>query len=197
MTYSDESRSHILAHHTSQLNLKSSRSPPRATTPEPTSINPSSSSSKGHILVVEDNAVNQLVVIKMAKRLGYTASVVWNGDEALSYLSSCNTCQSTSTNPGLQTESSSSPSPQRPSLILMDCQMPIMDGYEATRRLRSGDAGDNRILAEEIRKIPVIATTASAIKGDREECERAGMDDWLTKPLALRPLTAMLEKWIG
>ncbi len=71
----------------------------------------------------------------------------------------------------------------------MDCQMPLLDGYEATKRLRTDEK------YKEIRSVPVIALTASAIQGDQEKCQASGMDDYLTKPVNKALLREMLEKW--
>jgi len=133
--------------------------------------------SKTHVLVVEDNAVNQTIALRTIRKLGFPVTAVWNGRDALSYLLA---------------PSASQP---RPAIILMDVQMPVMDGYEATRTLRSGSeyAGENAPL----REIPVIAMTASAIQGDREKCHEAGMDDYLAKPVEKARLEQMLVKWAG
>jgi len=117
------------------------------------------------VLIVEDNPVNQLVAMEMVKRLGLHADVVGDGAEALAALE------------------------RLPyDLILMDCQMPVMDGFEATRRLRDRQPPEQRL--------PVIAMTANAIRGDRERCLEAGMDDYLPKPVRLSELTAMLRRWL-
>jgi CheY-like chemotaxis protein len=126
------------------------------------------------ILVVEDNAINQNYAVQIIKRLGFPVQAVWNGRDALEYLA----------NPTAATP--------RPHIILMDCQMPIMDGYETTRKLRN--SADVSIDAS-LRKIPVIALTASAIKGDKEKCEAAGMDDYITKPVAKQDLERVLVRW--
>jgi CheY-like chemotaxis protein len=114
--------------------------------------------------VVEDNPVNQLVAAEMLKRLGLHADVAGNGAEALEVLD------------------------RLPyDLILMDCQMPVMDGFEATRRLRKQADGP---------RLPVIAMTANAIRGDRERCLDAGMDDYLPKPVRISELKAMMRRWL-
>jgi len=76
--------------------------------------------------------------------------------------------------------------------VLMDCQMPVMDGLEATRRIRRWEEDRHAK-----RRLPIIALTAGAFEEDRDRCLAAGMNDFLTKPLALRNLTAIFEKWIG
>jgi two-component system, sensor histidine kinase and response regulator len=116
------------------------------------------------ILVVEDNAVNQKVVALMLRKLGYSPEVVANGAEALQVLG-------------------------RGSFqaILMDCQMPEMDGFEATRLIRARDWAPSRT--------PIIALTANALPGEREKCLAAGMNDYLAKPLTLEPLSEKLREW--
>lgn len=126
------------------------------------------------VLVVEDNMINQNIVVQITKKLGFPVSAVCNGKEFLDYLA----------NPTASTP--------RPHIVLMDCQMPIMDGYEATRKLRSSTAIP---IDDSLRKVPVIALTASAIKGDREKCEAAGMDDYVTKPVVRHDLERVLVRW--
>jgi signal transduction histidine kinase/DNA-binding response OmpR family regulator len=130
-------------------------------------VGPMDPARKGsRVLVVEDNAANLKVTVRMVERLGYRADVANNGVEAVSIL-------------------------QRVpyDAVLMDCQMPEMDGYEATRRIRSHeDAG---------RHVPIIAMTAAALAGDRERCLAAGMDDYLSKPVKLHVVAALLERWIA
>lgn len=121
---------------------------------------------KNHILVVEDNKVNQTVISLNLESLGYTFDVANNGVEALKYLST-----------------------QICDLILMDCQMPEMDGFEATRNIR--------LLKDKTKSnIPIVALTANAMKGDRERCLDAGMNDFLTKPLDVEALSKSLDKWL-
>jgi len=122
--------------------------------------------SHARILVAEDNAVNQIVILNMLKKLGFSADKVGNGIEAVHAVE------------------------ELPyDLILMDCQMPEMDGYEATMQIRQSPNA-------RLRKIPVIAVTASALNGDFEKCMAAGMDDYITKPIDLSHLSKMLEKWL-
>lgn len=131
------------------------------------------------VLLVEDNPVNQKVAAAQLRNLGYTAVVVGSGAEALNALYT-----------------------QPFALILMDCHMPEMDGFEATRRIRAQEqhthAQDAGIPdASRSRRIPIIAMTASAMHGDREACIAAGMDDFLPKPVRLEHLRAMLIRWTG
>jgi signal transduction histidine kinase/CheY-like chemotaxis protein len=116
------------------------------------------------VLVVEDNAANLKVAVRMVERLGYRADTAGNGDEAVKVLRTVDY-----------------------DAVLMDCQMPEMDGYEATRQIR-------RL---ERRHTPIIAMTASAMAGDRERCLAAGMDDYISKPIKLHIVAAILERWLG
>ena len=135
------------------------------------SVSPSSET-EVHILLVEDNPINRRVIALAIKKLGYSVATVCDGQEALQYLSKDS-------------------QRLRPTAVLMDCQMPIIDGYEATRRIRS----NTDMFDEETRRLPIIALTASAIKGDREACWAAGMDDYLTKPAARDALERTLSRW--
>ncbi|MBM7866810.1 response regulator [Heliobacterium gestii] len=137
--------------------------------PEPIAaeIGDPSSSHKGEILVVEDNRSNQKLALLLLKRLGYQGHSVSTGREALAAVA------------------------DRPySLVLMDCQMPDMDGYGATEaiRRREKESGGH---------LPIIAMTANAMKGDRERCLAAGMDDYLTKPIRPDKLREILEQWLS
>ncbi len=121
---------------------------------------------KIHMLVVEDNPVNQKVIGRMLTKSGFHVDIAENGEVALSMLGE-----------------------QPFDLVLMDCQMPVMDGYQATAEIRE------RFAAQDFR-IPIIALTASAMAGDRERCLRAGMDDYLTKPVKQDALLQMIKKWV-
>lgn len=118
--------------------------------------------------------MNQQIAIKTIQKLGFPVQAVWNGKEALEYL---------------QTPSEDRP---RPDVILMDVQMPILDGYRATYTIRNGKAF---VENPEVSHTPIVAMTASAIQGDREKCEMAGMDDYLAKPVKKPNLEKMLIKW--
>ncbi|MCA1903361.1 MAG: response regulator [Cyanobacteria bacterium KgW148] len=113
------------------------------------------------ILLAEDNPTNQLVAKKLLQKLGYSADIVGNGAEAVEKFSDYD-------------------------VILMDCQMPVLDGYEATKAIRAQQPKD--------RKIIIIAMTANAFESDRERCLAAGMDEYLSKPISAERLGAIL-KW--
>jgi CheY-like chemotaxis protein len=117
------------------------------------------------ILVVEDNAANVKVAVRMVERLGYRADVAGNGVEAVRVLGQVHY-----------------------DAVLMDCQMPEMDGYEAARAIRRNETDG--------RRTPIIAMTASALSGDRERCLAAGMDDYISKPVKLHIVAAVLERWL-
>ncbi|RMG34970.1 MAG: response regulator [Gammaproteobacteria bacterium] len=117
------------------------------------------------VLLVEDNPVNAGVVQKALERLGFACELAENGASALDRLRMAVF-----------------------DLVLMDCQMPVMDGYEATRNWRRHEARTGGHL-------PIIAMTANAMHGDREKCLAAGMDDYLAKPVNLRELSVTLERW--
>jgi len=114
------------------------------------------------VLVAEDNAVNQRLVLRQLKKLGYYSDAVSNGNEVLQALR------------------------QVPyDIILMDCQMPEMDGYEVSRAIRQEQSGSRPY---------IIALTANAMHGDRERCLQSGMNDYLTKPLQLADLESSLQR---
>ncbi|WP_440054665.1 ATP-binding protein [Pseudoalteromonas sp. T1lg65] len=108
------------------------------------------------VLLVEDNKINQTVALTLLKRLGIEAKCVENGEQAITWLKQQPTCYD---------------------IILMDCQMPIMDGYQATQQIRQGQAGKQH------QQSHIIALTANAMQGDREKCLAAGMNDYLSKPI--------------
>ncbi len=118
------------------------------------------------ILLVEDNITNQKVALNILRRFGYSADAAANGKEAIDALEMISY-----------------------DIVLMDCQMPEMDGYEATGEIRNPTS---KVLNH---KVPVIAMTANAINGDRERCLEAGMDDYLCKPVTPRALIDIIEKW--
>jgi two-component system sensor histidine kinase/response regulator len=117
---------------------------------------------RSHVLVAEDNAVNQSVIVRMLARLGLRADVVVDGFQAVQAVAHGNY-----------------------DAVLMDCQMPGMDGFAAARAIRATEGS---------RRLPIIALTASALPGDRERCVAAGMDDYLTKPLTRDALVAVLGR---
>ena len=119
------------------------------------------------ILVAEDNPTNQQVALSILKHLGLRADAVANGADALEAL-------------GTHTYD----------LVLMDVQMPVMDGIEATRRIRSAESAAGKP------RLPVIAMTANAMLGDRSKCLEAGMDDYLSKPVSPRMFATALDKWL-
>ena len=132
--------------------------------PKPEAPHPSSASSAVQILVVEDAPTNRLLMMQMLKQLGYQADAVSNGQQALDQLA---------TKPY--------------DLVLMDCQMPVLDGYEATRQLRRREGTHRHTM--------VIGVTAYAMVGDREKCLAAGMDDYLSKPIRQDSLRSLIEHW--
>ncbi len=117
------------------------------------------------VLLAEDNPINQKVASRLLQKAGYRVDVVENGEEAL--------------NVWLRDSYD---------LIVMDCQMPVMDGYAATAAIREHEAsrGD---------RTPIVAMTAHALEGDRERCLQAGMDDYIRKPVSLEEFVAVLERW--
>jgi CheY-like chemotaxis protein len=128
--------------------------------------------SRVHILLVEDNRVNRIVMTKLADKFGYQISSVENGQEALDYL-----CRS-----------SRQP---RPRAVLMDCSLAPIDGYETTRRIRQ----DRSMFDEETRSLPIIGLTVGARESDVEKCWSAGMDDRLSKPIGSKVYQKTLAKW--
>ncbi|MCG5501149.1 ATP-binding protein [Ectothiorhodospira lacustris] len=120
----------------------------------------------GHILLAEDNPVNQLVAKAMLEQLGLRVSIANNGEEAVSMLDAI-----------------------KADLILMDCRMPVMDGYQATAAIRGGQAPGHR-------EVPVIALTANASVREQHQCLAAGMQACLPKPYTLQQLYSLLQQWL-
>jgi len=118
------------------------------------------------ILVVDDNAANQKVALRMIERLGYRGEVAATGADAVSMLGRGHY-----------------------DAVLMDCQMPEMDGYEASRQIRHNERGG--------RRMPIIAMTADIVAGERDRCLAAGMDDHISKPVKLHVVAAVLERWLA
>jgi PAS domain S-box-containing protein len=123
--------------------------------------------SRGRALVVEDNMVNQEMARAMLDMLGFQVLTASNGQEGVI---------AAADNPDLV-------------LVLMDCQMPVMDGLAAARAIRAAEATGTRV--------PIVALTGNAMPGDREACVAAGMDDYLAKPFSLTALRAMIDRWTG
>ncbi len=123
---------------------------------------------KGRVLSVEDNEVNQMIASAMLTNLGLTVTSARDGAHAIELYGA-----------------------NEFDLLLMDCEMPGMDGYEAARRVRALEAQTSRP------RTPIIAVTAHALTGDREECLRAGMDDYLSKPVSERRMADVLAQWLS
>ncbi|MBU4034076.1 MAG: response regulator, partial [Proteobacteria bacterium] len=121
---------------------------------------------QGHVLLVEDNKVNQMVANKMLAGMGLTVDTAENGEKALATLAE-----------------------KHYDLVFMDCQMPVLDGYEATRAYRSREIQGEK-------RLPIIAMTANAMEGDRQKCLDAGMDDYLAKPVKKELLRKLLGEWL-
>ncbi|HEU4683842.1 MAG TPA: PAS domain S-box protein [Nitrospira sp.] len=141
----------------------------------------------GRILLAEDNVINQKVAVKMLEKLGHHVDVVANGEEAVEALSRI---------PYV--------------LVFMDCQMPEMDGYEASRRIRAREASLAKLEAKKASNampdasrtvsaghVPIIAMTANAMQEDRDLCLAAGMDDYISKPVTAKSLRTALDRWLA
>ncbi|WP_372728932.1 response regulator [Nocardioides sp.] len=133
-----------------------------ATSPDTPTETPSTGT---RVLVVEDNPINQLVAVGLVEHLGYDVDTAHDGAEAVRILRGDHPYAA----------------------VLMDCRMPEMDGYEATRTIRSNEPDG--------RRVPIIAMTASALQGDRERCLASGMDDFLPKPIDPHALARVLTRW--
>jgi CheY-like chemotaxis protein/HPt (histidine-containing phosphotransfer) domain-containing protein len=143
---------------------------PAAVTPAPAAVTENSAAT---ILLVEDNAEIRMTVLAMLKKLGFEGEAVQNGRQAVEAIGR-----------------------RHYDLIFMDCQMPIMDGYEATRRIREAERRDG--IGQNGRSaMPIVAMTASALAGDRERCISEGMDDYLCKPFTLDTLQDFLDRFVG
>ena len=117
------------------------------------------------VLVAEDNPINQKIAVRMLEKLGCDVEVADNGRAALGRISG-----------------------SLYDMVFMDCQMPEMDGYEATGALRASGTANAKIV--------IVAMTANAMTGDREKCLEAGMNDYVTKPVKLDALARILDKWL-
>jgi len=117
------------------------------------------------LLLAEDNLVNQHVAMAVLRKLGLKADLAANGQEAVDALLG-----------------------NSYDLVLMDCQMPEMDGFQATRKIRENEG--------EGRHVPILAMTANAMQGDRERCLESGMDDYLPKPVTIDNLKNALRRWL-
>ena len=133
------------------------------TAPQVKAVTQAPVSANKHLLIVEDNLVNQRLASRFTGKLGYTSDIAANGQEAVELALS-----------------------NEYALVLMDCQMPVMDGFEATEQIRRREIG---------RRTPIIAVTARAMKDDEQRCLAAGMDGFVPKPLDLDKLARVLEEW--
>ena len=120
---------------------------------------------RGRVLIVEDNPINQRVAVILANKLGFVADVAGDGSEALTMVRDHDY-----------------------TLILMDCQMPVMDGFEATKAIRALDTP--------VSQVPIIAVTANVMEGQRDKCLAAGMNDYLPKPINKDVLRKAVDRWI-
>lgn len=136
---------------------------------QPTFASPGDSPLNNTILVVEDNPVNRSVVSAMLTKLGFCVEFATNGQEAVDVLTSRSV---------------------DPALVFMDCQMPVMDGFEATRLIRQWEQESG------LKPLLIVALTAEAYQQDRDNCAAAGMDDFLPKPLVMRDLRKVLSRWL-
>jgi two-component system sensor histidine kinase/response regulator len=141
---------------------------PRAPVEEASEVASSDPAPGGsRVLVAEDQSVNWMLIERLLNRRGHSAVNALDGRSALEMLKL-----------------------DRYDLILMDCQMPLLDGYDATREIRRREASRNG------GHIPIVAMTANAMEGDRERCIAAGMDDYMAKPISVEKLDALLDQWL-
>ena len=124
-------------------------------------------------MLTTHSAINQQIATKTIMKLGFSVVAAWNGKEALEYLAAARNGQH-----------------PKPDIILMDVQMPVIDGYKCTHLLRR-----HVPYKAYVNDVPIVAMTASAIQGDREKCKKAGMDDYLAKPVKSKILEKMLVRW--
>lgn len=119
------------------------------------------------ILVAEDNAISRTVIVALLEKQGFRCTVVENGQEAVNAVMQ-----------GMQ-----------PAFVLMDCEMPVMNGYQATEKIRQWERETGKA------HLPIIALTANAFEDNRQRCFAAGMDDFLAKPVNMNLLVVALNKW--
>ena len=150
-----------------------SRPEPETVAPDPANVPlPSPQPATRRVLLAEDNEINQELACEMIRFAGCQCDCVVNGQEAVSAATS-----------------------GRYDLMFMDCMMPGMDGYTATQAIRAEEARQ-AATGKARRPLPIIAMTANAMEGDREECLAAGMDDYLSKPLDPEEVERMLRRWL-
>jgi CheY-like chemotaxis protein len=152
-------RSHLAA-------FLTGRSRSTTTVESPSVGTPFTDLARARILLAEDNPVNQKVAITVLKKLGLQADLARNGREALEAVKAASF-----------------------DLILMDCQMPEMDGFEATRQIRRMEDGKVHV--------PIVAMTANALAGDKERCLEVGMDDYVPKPITIESVREALKRWLS
>lgn len=159
----------------SLFSRKKEKTPPAPPPPAPPPIEPNEppvvevepEEVSKRVLLAEDNKINSKVAARQLQKLGYEVDTAMNGQEAVEAMKH--------TSYGL---------------VLMDCQMPIMDGIEATRTIRRMET------TRSLRQVPIVAMTANFSEEDRQRCKEAGMDDFMTKPVRIKVLGELLEKWV-
>jgi signal transduction histidine kinase/CheY-like chemotaxis protein len=158
---------HSLSVNDEAMALKSSRSV--GSDNDVAHVDETSWKGRGHVLIVEDNLVNQAVLEGILEEFDVTCDIVENGKEALQQLCTAS---------------------QPYQVVFMDCQMPVLDGYQTTQAIRNGQAGKVN------KRTTIIAMTANAMEGDREKCLESGMDDYLTKPVDGEQIYQALLRWM-